>query len=88
MAETRYRWTLGPPEKRFYWTVVVNQVRYTPARVSVAQCGIDPLLRISLATDLECIFRRYKPAHTYVIFDYTPTPEIIDESSLISMEVP
>jgi uncharacterized protein YmfQ (DUF2313 family) len=69
---TRDRWTLGPPEKRFIWTVKVNKVRFTPFRCSVGQCGIDPLLRISLATDLECVFRRYKPAHTYIVFDYTP----------------
>jgi uncharacterized protein YmfQ (DUF2313 family) len=62
---------IGPPEMRFYWTVHVSAVRLTWYRSSVGQAGVDPHLRIALATDLECILRRYKPAHTEIIFDYS-----------------
>ena len=66
-----YRWALAPPEIRYYWTVHVHQLRLTYFHCSAGQCGIDPLLAIGLATDLECLIRRWKPAHTYVIFDYS-----------------
>jgi uncharacterized protein YmfQ (DUF2313 family) len=67
------RWEIGPPEMRFYWTVKVGAVRLTWFRVGDGggQAGIDPHLRIALATDLECLLRRYKPAHTDILFDYS-----------------
>ncbi|VIO80121.1 YmfQ family protein [Bradyrhizobium ivorense] len=61
----------GPPENRFYWIVHVAGARLTWFRVTSGQVGIDPHLRIGLATDLECLLRRYKPAHTEIIFDYS-----------------
>lgn len=66
-----YRWVLGPPEIRFYWTVHINQLRFSYFHVSASECGIDPLFRLGLATDLECLIRRLAPGHTIVIFDYT-----------------
>lgn len=68
-----WRWEIGPPEIRFYWTIHVGAVRLTWFRTGGGggQTGVDPMLRIALATDLECIIRRWKPAHTQVIFDYT-----------------
>lgn len=68
---SEYPYTFGPPENRFYWTVHVNTSRLTWFRVTQGQTGIDPHLRIGLATDLECLLRRYKPAHTQIIFDYS-----------------
>jgi uncharacterized protein YmfQ (DUF2313 family) len=65
----------GPPENRFYWTVHVGVSRLTCFRVTEGQTGIDPHLRIGLATDLECLLRRYKPAHTEIIFDYSSLAE-------------
>jgi uncharacterized protein YmfQ (DUF2313 family) len=65
------RWEIGPPEMRFYWTVHVGAVRLTWWRFGEAEFGIDPHLRIALATDLECVIRRNKPAHTEVLFDYS-----------------
>lgn len=65
----------GPPENRFYWTVHVGVSRLTWFRVTAGQTGIDPHLRIGLATDLECLLRRYKPAHTEIIFDYSSLAE-------------
>lgn len=65
------RWQIGAPEMRFYWNVQVGAVRLTWFRCTSGQAGIDPHLRIAIATDLECLLRRYKPAHTEVTFDYT-----------------
>jgi uncharacterized protein YmfQ (DUF2313 family) len=65
----------GPPENRFYWTVHVGGARLTWFRVTASETGIDPHLRIGLATDLECLLRRYKPAHTEIIFDYSSLAE-------------
>ena len=48
------------PESRLIWF-----------RCGVHQCGVDPLLFIRIADDLECLFNRWKPAHTHVLFDYS-----------------
>jgi uncharacterized protein YmfQ (DUF2313 family) len=66
-----WRWEIGAPEMRFAWTIFVNTTRIVWWRYGSAEIGIDPHLRIGLATDLECIIRRYKPAHTEVFFDYS-----------------
>jgi uncharacterized protein YmfQ (DUF2313 family) len=66
-----YRWYIGPPEMRFYWTVHVDQARLTWFRVTTGQTGVDPHLRIGLNTDLECLLGRWKPAHTDIVFDYS-----------------
>jgi uncharacterized protein YmfQ (DUF2313 family) len=66
-----YRWRLAPPEIRYYWTVHVNQPRLTYFHCSAGQCGVNPLLAIGWTTDLECWLRRWKPAHTDIIFDYS-----------------
>jgi uncharacterized protein YmfQ (DUF2313 family) len=66
------RWEIGPPEIRYYWSITVYSKIYIPFRVGQSQTGIDRLLKIGLASDLECIFNRYKPAHTIIVFDYTP----------------
>jgi uncharacterized protein YmfQ (DUF2313 family) len=52
--------------------VRVNAVRYTWFRASSGQAGVNHHLEFGLATDLECILRRWKPAHTEIIFDYSP----------------
>lgn len=62
---------IGAPTMRFVWTVHVKRVRLTWFRASKGQAGIDPHLRIALALDLECIIRRWRPAHTLVLFDYS-----------------
>jgi uncharacterized protein YmfQ (DUF2313 family) len=69
---------LGPPENRFYWTVHVGLARLTWFRVTAGETGVDPHLRIGLATDLECLLRRYKPAHTEIIFDYSASEGLGD----------
>jgi uncharacterized protein YmfQ (DUF2313 family) len=62
---------LGPPENRFYWTVHVHEASLTWFRVTKGQTGVDPHLRIGLASDLECLLNRWKPAHSSIIFDYS-----------------
>jgi uncharacterized protein YmfQ (DUF2313 family) len=62
---------LGPETNRFYWTVHVHLAALTWFRVTKGQAGVDPHLRIGLATDLECLLNRWKPAHTQIIFDYS-----------------
>lgn len=70
-AGERYLRRIGPPSLRYYWTVRVKGARVSWFRAGSGQAGLDPLARIGTATDLECLFRRYKPAHTEVIFDYS-----------------
>jgi len=67
---SEYPYVLGPPDNRYYWTVHVQNARLSWFRCGSGQCGVDPHLRIGLATDLECLLNRWKPAHTEIIFDY------------------
>lgn len=53
-----FRWQLGAPETRFYWTV-----------------KIEALLASFKGADLHCLLRRWKPAHTEVLFDYSVVGE-------------
>lgn len=75
-GDTRYdgggfRWEIGPAEVRYYWTINLSAARLTWFRAGAGQAGVDPHLRIGIASDLECLIRRFKPAHTEVFFDYT-----------------
>lgn len=72
-AGEAFRWEIGAPEMRFYWSIKVDTLRLTWFRVGYGggQAGVDPHLRIGLATDLECMLRRIKPAHTELLFDYS-----------------
>jgi uncharacterized protein YmfQ (DUF2313 family) len=64
------RWTMGPPEMRFVWTVYVTGAKLRWFRFGSGEFGVDPMVRIGIATDLECVLRRWKPAHTEVVFNY------------------
>jgi uncharacterized protein YmfQ (DUF2313 family) len=70
-AGEEFRWYGGPPEMRFYWKIKIMNARLSWFRGGQGEGGVDPHLRIGLATDLECVLRRLKPAHTDVIFDYS-----------------
>jgi uncharacterized protein YmfQ (DUF2313 family) len=74
-----FYWQLGPPEIRFHWLVHVDYVRLRRFHTGESETGIDRLLRIGIASDLECLFLRWKPAHTDIVFDYsgltTPRPD-------------
>src|SRR6516164_450469 len=67
-----YRWQLGPPEMRYFWTIHVNALKLIYFRCNSSQTGIDRLLAILVASDLECVMDQVKPAHTQIIFDYSP----------------
>lgn len=69
---TRNYWTLGPPENRYYWTVHVDSLRLIYFHCNSSQTGIDRLLFIGIASDLECLLDRWAPAHTKIIYDYSP----------------
>lgn len=71
-----FRWEIGPPEIRYYWRIHVNALRISYFHTSSGECGRDRLLSIGLATDLECLLRRYKPGHTDIIFDYSAVAEL------------
>lgn len=62
---------IGSPSMRFAWTVHVPQTKLVWFRAASGQAGIDPLLHIALDDDLECILRRWGPAHTLPLFDYS-----------------
>jgi uncharacterized protein YmfQ (DUF2313 family) len=73
---TRNRWMLGPPEIRFYWTIHVNALAFTHFYCNSSQTGIDRLLKIDIAADLECLFDRLKPAQTQIVYDYSPQEQL------------
>lgn len=68
-----YRWFIGDWPMRFAWRVNLVSASLSWFRVGTGggQAGVDPHLRIGQASDLECVLRRYKPAHTDLIFNYT-----------------
>lgn len=61
------------PTARFYWRVTITGPRLTRFQFNASSFGRDSFLEIRKAEDLECIFRRYKPGHTIVLFDYLGT---------------
>lgn len=63
-------WQLGAPELRYYWVVKVLNTRLTWLRGGTGECGQDHMCEFAEALDLECLIRRWEPAHTAVIFDY------------------
>jgi uncharacterized protein YmfQ (DUF2313 family) len=66
-----YRWEIGPPEMRFYWSIEPATAGVIWFRCASSQCGVDPHVKIMTAPDLACLFNRWKPAHTEVVFDYS-----------------
>jgi uncharacterized protein YmfQ (DUF2313 family) len=72
----RMRWELGPAEMRYYWTVHVDALRFSQFYVASSQCGVDRLLAIYGPEDLICIFERWKPAHTQIVWDFSPSESL------------
>jgi uncharacterized protein YmfQ (DUF2313 family) len=73
-----FRWEIGAPTIRYYWTVNVGLAPLSWLRCGSGQCGIDPSLTIGVASGLECRLRQWSPAHTQIQFNYsglsTPDP--------------
>lgn len=65
-----WRWMCGPEWIRFIWTVHVDSARLTWFRTGPGggEPGVDHHLEIGIALDLECMLRRWKPAHTEIDF--------------------
>lgn len=59
----------GGHSVRHQWRVRVTGPRYVHFRAGVSQAG-DRLGKIVRAEDLECKLKRFKPAHTHLIFSY------------------
>lgn len=59
----------GGHSVRHQWRVRIPVARYTAFRTGSSQCG-DLLGKLARATDLECKFKRLKPAHTHLIVSY------------------
>lgn len=64
-------WQLGEPELRYYWRMKITGSRVTYLRGGTGVLGQDHMAEISLAVDLECLTRRWAPAHGVVLFDYS-----------------
>jgi uncharacterized protein YmfQ (DUF2313 family) len=60
----------GGPRVRYQWRVRISGARYTPFRTGVSACG-EKLGKITFADGLECRMRRFKPAHTHIVFHYS-----------------
>lgn len=62
--------TIKPPTDRFVWTVTVHGARATWFKCGESELGVDPFLKLTIATDLECIFQKLKQSHTHLNFIY------------------
>lgn len=68
--EDNFRWYIGPPEMRFVWTANSDKIGLIWFRASSGQAGVDPHLQFRAPEDLECLLLRWKPAHTYLAFNF------------------
>ncbi len=66
------RWEIGPPEIRHVWRVRVSNSVLEWFRLGEGggEVGVDPHVWFGRAEELECVFRRLKPAHTSLVFNY------------------
>lgn len=55
---------------RDYWSIKVLGPRVTYFRCGESECGIDPITKIDVATDLECRINRLNQAHKILNFIY------------------
>lgn len=72
-SPTEFAWQLASGDIRYYWSMHVDGLKIGHFYTGRSECGIDRLLSIQHAEDLECLFDRIKPAHTTIIFDYSST---------------
>jgi uncharacterized protein YmfQ (DUF2313 family) len=69
--QDNYRWYLGPPEMRFYWTAEPGTVGLIWFRCAAGQCGVNHHLEFRVPADLQCLLERWQPAHTQLVFDFS-----------------
>jgi len=65
------KWEIGQPEIRFYWTIEYDDIPYDWWQFGVADFGDQHHLIIDIPFNRECIFLRWKPAQTALIFDFS-----------------
>jgi uncharacterized protein YmfQ (DUF2313 family) len=85
---TRSYWQLGPREERYAWIVHVDALRYDKFFCGSSMTGRDRLLAIVGPDDLMCVFNRWKPAHTLIVWDFTPWQSLDYTKPLNSMYIP
>jgi uncharacterized protein YmfQ (DUF2313 family) len=66
-----YRWEIGPPEMRFYWTIEPANAAVIWFRASSGQAGVDPHVQVRTPSEIACLFRRWKPAQTEIVYDFS-----------------
>jgi uncharacterized protein YmfQ (DUF2313 family) len=67
--DEHFRWYIGPPEMRFYWSVAMGKPSLIWFRASSGQAGVDHHLKFGLIDDMQCLLNRWKPAHTALVYD-------------------
>jgi uncharacterized protein YmfQ (DUF2313 family) len=67
-----HRWYIGAPENRFVWTAQVGYMGLVWFRAAHGRAGVDHHLEFINPLAVECLLMRWKPAHTWLRFDYTP----------------
>jgi uncharacterized protein YmfQ (DUF2313 family) len=72
LGDDLHRWYIGPPEGRFVWTAQVGYQGLTWFRAGAGQAGVDHHLEFRNPLAVECLLMRWKPSHTWLVFDYTP----------------
>jgi len=65
------RWEIGPPEIRYFWSAHPGQPDLIWFRAGSGEAGVDHHLEFGLATDLDCLLQRWKPAHTELVLDWS-----------------
>lgn len=68
----QFRWEIGPPEMRFVWAAQVGYLGLTWFRAAAGQAGVDHHLEFRNPLAVECLLLRWKPAHSWLVFDYSP----------------
>ena len=66
-----FRWQIGPPEMRFYWTVHIADVGLRWFRCAQGELGVDHHLEFNTAPDLDCVLHRWQPAQDELVFDFS-----------------
>jgi uncharacterized protein YmfQ (DUF2313 family) len=64
---------VGHPRNEVIWRVYVTSPTVTFFRAGGSQVGRDPLGSFGRRKDLECLFNKWKPAHTQIRFHYIYT---------------
>ena len=70
-TSANFRWYIGPPEQRFYWSIEVGQVALTWFRAGSGQAGVDPHLKFGVPDEVACLLELWKPAHTDIVMDFS-----------------